>query len=270
MLSILLLASVGAKVMYYSGRPVSGMSGGQSLPQPLTSLFFDFDGTIETGDRLAHEVFARSGRWSNTTGKDLIAAYKQIIADTNATYFQQYYFGGPERITQLQAAFKALRNATGSKVHILTASCNPVPADAWADYVYDLNCFLEFGFSRQAVVGVADTAGTAPADKGGVLRDYLEDKYHMTPVGAVHVDNSYKYIDGVLAVEADFVHVETKTGVVQSTLEQLVLKASKHGFDDLQSATPEVQQKVSNKKTNILRRGTNQQLIKDFTAVGAG
>jgi hypothetical protein len=228
MISTLATTDTSASGVYYSARAVANL---QAPPPQLKSVFFNFDATLSSSDALSLEVLSRCGRTNATTGYgvtgvDLINAYKDIISETNLTFFKDLYWGGQGRIDTLIRAFQSLRSSTRGNVQILSASWAPIPEQEWAKYIFNITTFLGMGFDSAHVVGVAAPGPPIVPDKAGAIRAYLLSNGNQSTGGAVLVAGNIKYMPSILETGADFMLPAPHNGGIHGAgLNQLILKA---------------------------------------------
>lgn len=116
---------------------------------PCIKLFtFDFDGTTEFTDNLAHAVFDHATEEEKLT--DLVPAYERLKAELGGTAaIILAYFDGPGRIEYFRKYVDELIGQE-SHVFILSASWDPTPGTVWEAYLYHVRAATCSPASRAA------------------------------------------------------------------------------------------------------------------------
>jgi len=116
---------------------------------PCIKLFtFDFDGTTEFTDNLAHAVFDHATEEEKLT--DLVPAYERLKAELGGTAaIIMAYFDGPGRIEYFRKYVDELIGQE-SHVFILSASWDPTPGIVWEAYLYHVRAATCSPASRAA------------------------------------------------------------------------------------------------------------------------
>jgi len=159
---------------------------------PCIKVFtYDFDGTTETTDLLAHHVFDQATEAEKLT--DLIPAYKRVKKETGGTAAMvDTYFGGAERIEYFNGYVKILNEATGGQVHVLSASWAPTPAAVWKNYIVYVLADVGILMPAEKVVATDDPGADVAADKAAPAME-LAAKAGVPMSQLLHSDNGFKY-----------------------------------------------------------------------------
>lgn len=229
------LCSAGCGVKYKAGK---------------MQYFFDFDGTIETDDALAHAVMDnllnrgcgkdKPGKGNVTSNElkpylatDLIAALYAVYRDTDKkktsstaeTRTRDFVskFFGEQRAQILRDGFADLK--TKGKVRILSAAWRAIPADAWAGYLYHLisepRYGLQFDIAEDDVLTVEDPGPGLKSDKGEIVQTHCKALSAEDKGTCVHTDNSIAYVQQARARGYGGMYVVTKTSIVAGTFDAL-------------------------------------------------
>lgn len=194
---------------------------GCNLGGELKALFLDFDGTIELNDELAEHVNeqlekdwdARNGNGSfaqlkltdptgaegSVTGEDMIKALATVKADLTASGkdFTTTYFDQPEgRLNLLKTALEFTKTNNVRNI-VMSASWAPISAEAWKQYLANVIDSLALSNHFESIETVADPGGKTPGNKGRKMAEMMNGSL----AGAVHVDNSFKYLQQVICGE---------------------------------------------------------------------
>jgi hypothetical protein len=204
---------------------------GCNLQGNLSALFIDFDGTLELYDDLADDVnellpteiglsaeeYAQkklddpqgANPTNQVTGAKMIAALEKVFAtkcnsDTD-TFLKMYFqnpaaWGKPNRLEKLSKALTFFRD-NGVKTYVMSASWAPIGAGAWAEYLKNLTTDAKYGLHLSdkfdGILTVADPGGKTPGNKAVKIAEVMT-SLNKTMAFAVHIDNSYKYMQQVV------------------------------------------------------------------------
>lgn len=169
-------------------------------PGRLALITIDFDGTLETTDKLAHEIFEES---TDEEKKDNLApAFERYLAKVGKERLVDDYFGGQARVGALRQGLDVLRKELAGQVYVLSASWDPIPGATWAAYIAAVSDELGLGFDAAHIIGIDDPGGVIPAEKGVALKE-LASRENIPLGEAVHVDNSFKYCVQALTLNAN-------------------------------------------------------------------
>mmetsp|Transcript_24713 Transcript_24713/g.79824 ORF Transcript_24713/g.79824 Transcript_24713/m.79824 type:complete len:244 (-) Transcript_24713:238-969(-) len=158
---------------------------------PCIKLFtFDFDGTTEFTDNLAHAVFDHATEEEKLT--DLVPAYERLKAELGGTAaIIMAYFDGPGRIEYFRKYVDELIGQE-SHVFILSASWDPTPGTVWEAYLYHVLKDVGIPFPPDRIVGTDDPGPGIAADKANPGMRVAR-MLGVPSAQVMHTDNSFKY-----------------------------------------------------------------------------
>eukprot|EP01083_Nonionella_stella_P193535 714695_1 len=162
----------------YSGEPSVDLI---NIKSPTKIAFYDFDKTlaIESFGGAILKICQAPPENNTCDGKDaLIDAFYSLPDPLLRT---KIAFGNDTRINRLKLHLERVlgddSTVEDGNIYVLTTSWEPVPAEYWADLVYEMLKIINFDiyFPREHILALDDPGPGIQADKGAVAKNKMDE-----------------------------------------------------------------------------------------------